>query len=213
MGKYSSIAIGKASGSAGGLTFGSWKGQKVFKQKAETVANPRTAAQTAQRSRMAFIVSLYQLMATFIKSTYKASAKGMSEFNAFTSTNLKNGAITPINGVPTLVKENLQVSAGTLRPVSIDSAVYDDNTEELTVNFNAQVLEGESVNDIISLLVINGNNEVVLQSIGAGERQDNQNTYAIPAAKITNAGNCVYLMLSQPANGKFSNSTAKLFVK
>jgi|GEM_PF-3159547 len=89
--------IGRTRGSIGGVTFSSWKGLNVAKGKAENVQQPNTDAQLLQRSKMALTVNMYRAISSIVKTGFASMAVNMSEFNAFTSYNIKNAvfALTP----------------------------------------------------------------------------------------------------------------------
>src|SRR5574344_1175407 len=86
--------IGKASGSVGGTTFTSWKGKNVLKSKPAQVANPRTAAQTAQRTKFIGAVASYRQMAPVVQQGFAGLAVGKSAYNAYASENIKNGSLS-----------------------------------------------------------------------------------------------------------------------
>lgn len=137
MARYSSIAVGRAKGSAGDITFSSAFGIKYFKQKPLQVANPNTAGQQAQRTKIRFLVSLFRLMGDYSNRAFKEVAVGMSAYNAFFSRNIKE-AVTAVGATPTFHPDKFVASSGTLtgfqNPVwdnpsgrTIDLS-YDDNT-------------------------------------------------------------------------------------
>ncbi len=76
-----------ASGTIGGmLTYGKWKGRNTVRTRV-TPHNPKSAAQTAIRSLMAGLVSLYQANKATIDTNFLtlATQRSISKFNAFTS--------------------------------------------------------------------------------------------------------------------------------
>ena len=83
--------LGAFSGKVAGVVGSSWKGIPVMKSLPPSVANPKTAAQIEQRSRMKACTAFSQsILATVIKPLNDRFASRMSGFNAFTSRNIAN---------------------------------------------------------------------------------------------------------------------------
>lgn len=81
--------LGAFSGKVAGVVGSSWKGIPVMKSLPPSVANPKTAAQIEQRSRMSACTSFSQsILADVIKPLNDRFASRMSGFNAFTSRNI-----------------------------------------------------------------------------------------------------------------------------
>lgn len=83
--------LGAFSGKVAGVVGSSWKGIPVMKSLPPSVANPRTAKQIEQRSRMSACTAFSQsVLASIIKPLNDRFASRMSGFNAFTSRNIAN---------------------------------------------------------------------------------------------------------------------------
>lgn len=81
--------LGAFSGKVAGVVGSSWKGIPVMKSLPPSVANPRTARQIEQRSRMRACTAFSQsVLADVIKPLNDRFASRMSGFNAFTSRNI-----------------------------------------------------------------------------------------------------------------------------
>ena len=81
--------LGAFSGKVGSVVGSSWKGIPVMKSLPPSVANPRTAKQIEQRSRMKACTAFSQsVLADVIKPLNDRFASRMSGFNAFTSRNI-----------------------------------------------------------------------------------------------------------------------------
>ena len=81
--------LGGFSGSLGSVTGSSWKGIAVMKAKPLSVANPQTAAQTAQRLKMTTLVAIFKMvLSTVIKPLNDRFAIQMSGFNACVSASM-----------------------------------------------------------------------------------------------------------------------------
>lgn len=83
--------LGAFSGKVAGVVGSSWKGIPVMKSLPPSVANPKTAKQVEQRSRMKACTAFSQsVLADVIKPLNDRFASRMSGFNAFTSRNIAN---------------------------------------------------------------------------------------------------------------------------
>jgi hypothetical protein len=83
--------LGAFSGKVAGVVGSSWKGIPVMKSLPPSVANPKTAKQVEQRSRMKACTAFSQsVLADVIKPLNDRFASRMSGFNAFTSRNIGN---------------------------------------------------------------------------------------------------------------------------
>lgn len=81
--------LGAFSGKVAGVVGSSWKGIPVMKSLPPSVANPRTAKQIEQRSRMSACTAFSQsILADVVKPLNDRFASRMSGFNAFTSRNI-----------------------------------------------------------------------------------------------------------------------------
>lgn len=81
--------LGAFSGKVAGVVGSSWKGIPVMKSLPPSVANPKTAKQIEQRSRMSACTAFSQsVLAEVIKPLNDRFASRMSGFNAFTSRNI-----------------------------------------------------------------------------------------------------------------------------
>lgn len=72
------------------LTFTKWKGRNVVRERV-IPSNPKTGPQTGMRSMMKFLSQIWNGLSTANKATWEdlADATVISEFNAFTSFNMK----------------------------------------------------------------------------------------------------------------------------
>lgn len=92
--------LGGFSGKIGNVVGSSWKGIDVMKSLPLSVANPKTAAQTAQRNKMSTAVRFSRtLLASIIQPFWNPFAQRQSGYNAFVSENIEtldeNGIATP----------------------------------------------------------------------------------------------------------------------
>ncbi len=82
--------LGGVVGKVGGVIGTSWKGIPIIKQRPLSVANPRTAKQVAQRTKMTNIVEFARpILASVIKPLNDRFAQRQSGYNLFVSRNIK----------------------------------------------------------------------------------------------------------------------------
>jgi len=111
--------IGRTRGSIGGVTFSKWKGLNVAKGKAENVQQPNTDAQLLQRSKMAIVVALYRSISSIVQTGFQSLAVNMSEFNAFTSYNIRNAVQALTATTAEWIYPAILVAKGSLTPTSV----------------------------------------------------------------------------------------------
>lgn len=91
MGKISKGILGGFSGKVGPTIGASWKGISYMRGIPDSVANPNTEGQQAQRSKMSACVAVAKdLLAIAIQPLWGLFAVKMSEFNAFVKYNIAN---------------------------------------------------------------------------------------------------------------------------
>lgn len=83
-----SLAIGKARGSAGNLTYATIEGRTIARSRVTSVRNPNTAAQQLQRGSMALVVKLYRSIGSVCSRTFTVRKKYTSVYNQFVSMNI-----------------------------------------------------------------------------------------------------------------------------
>ena len=83
MAKVQNPVIGRAKASAGGMTFAKNYDKNVMRAKAFEVSNPKTAAQTNQRTFFAQVAAITQSVSDAeLRSLFGQKPKGMSRRNA-----------------------------------------------------------------------------------------------------------------------------------
>jgi hypothetical protein len=122
MGKQTAGIFGAWSGRVATLVGSSIYGKATIRTYREKIANPRTAAQVAQRQKFDSVLQLALLInSTVLLPCWKRFVKGMSSVNAFIS---KNVAFGGENGAPAF--ESLTMSFGKLlMPEVISSSMVD----------------------------------------------------------------------------------------
>lgn len=86
--KIESLAIGKAKGSAGNLTYTVLGGQTVAKQKVAFPNNPKTLGQMRRRTQLANLVNMYQALRPYQRLAFQDAVGRVSDYNRFIGANL-----------------------------------------------------------------------------------------------------------------------------
>jgi len=132
MGVIKQGVLGGFQGKVGPVVGSSWKGISVLKSKPVSVANPKTAGQIAQRSKMSNVVAFASFyLAGIIKPLWDRFASQMSGYNDFVSTNIALFASewpsTPAD---------LVVSKGKMLLTEIASTEVANASPDVVVNWN-----------------------------------------------------------------------------
>jgi hypothetical protein len=123
--------FGAISGKVGNLVGSSWKGIAVIKSLPASVANPRTAGQVAQRTKMTNIVDFAQvILSVVIKPLWDRFASQMSGYNAFVSRNIALFAAA----LPSTFAD-LITSTGKMASTAIATLVGEDSVKTVTVTW------------------------------------------------------------------------------
>lgn len=140
--------LGPLRGKVGGAVASSWKGINYFKGYV-IPANPNTAAQQAQRGRMAAAVALAQQLSSLVVQEYfNPLAIKMSGFNKFIKNNIMNLADTTY-----YVTTDNVMSVGSLIGAAISNAAL--LAGEVTVTYDDTVQGNGLATDDVDLIVIN----------------------------------------------------------
>lgn len=135
MGTIKSGILGGFSGKVGGVVGTSWKGIAVMKAMPQSVANPRTNLQVAQRDNMsAMVVVAGYLLANYVRPLWDRFAQGMSGYNAFVSANIGN-FIAGVFDTPELFK----LSKGKMAATTPAPSTINVGEESITVTYTTDI--------------------------------------------------------------------------
>lgn len=111
MAKIHSLAVRKARGSMGGMTYSVVNGQQIVKEKAVNVKNPQTTAQMDQRVKLGNVINLYRLNKAWMeKYAFPLRPAKQSVYNAFVGANLTGSEVA-------LTQEKYQQGVTILEPL------------------------------------------------------------------------------------------------
>lgn len=112
MAKINSLAVRKARGSMGGMTYSVMNGQQIVKEKAVNVKNPQTVSQMNQRVKIANVVALYRANRVWMeKWAFAQRPEKWSLYNAYMSENLAKSVIS-------LTKKENDYRVGIVEPLT-----------------------------------------------------------------------------------------------
>lgn len=203
MGIHNGLFSKRLSGSAGDLTFSSWKGKNVFKMKATQVRNPRSDAQMIQRARMKALSSLGSIAIKAIRLGFSKLASGKSEYNVFTSRNMSEVVGQP-DLTSTITFPNLSFSSGNLESfqgLSAPTLAGDD----ITVNWTAPVPGSTDENDEAIVLAIRVNRAPIADTVDQLAKSAGTGTATIPDVQVGDQIH-VYVFGRNPDTGDVSNT-------
>lgn len=198
--------LGGFSGKIANVVGSSWKGIAVMRTLPLSVANPRTPAQVAQRSKFTLISEFASaILTTMIKPLWDRHSQKMSGYNAFIQQNIKN-AVTD----KAIIWSNLILSRGQLGVTPILKIINGSGGFE--VEWNPNITNAmQSPTDFAYLLIVDEVSGKVIGTV-AGEANRESGTAAVQAdtsqytkigaylsfanADLTRVGDSSYLSLT-----------------
>lgn len=169
MGKIPGGILGKVQGKVGGVIGQSWKGIGYIRSYF-IPANPQTAGQQSQRSKMTICVYVARLiLSTVIQPFWNPFASGKSGYNDFVAHNIK------------LVDDStdfvsLEITNGPLEtlhhPVSDPYFIYDSSNGEFSFAWSSEINGNGQSSDLGAVIVIDKVNNVAFANIGNYTRQE-----------------------------------------
>ncbi len=196
--------IGRSKGSFGNAVFSKWKGKNTLRSKALEVANPQTDLQMRQRAKFTILVALYRQMAASLKTGFREMAVGMSEFNAFQSTNLKNNFLGWIGSHWVPKFEDMVVAKGSLDVTDFVSVTASNGSTTMNIVFPSNVSGNQSNGDEIRVLVLKGNEDEF--AAFKGTRSAGSIAGTLPTAAATGDTYHCYIFGVSPDGRKVSDS-------
>lgn len=170
--KIKSLAIGKAKGSAGNLTYTTLGDETIAKAKVSFPSNPKTPAQMTRRVQLSNLVNMFQALRPYQKLAFQTATGRVSDYNRFVGNNLgivhvyltkkeaTGGAVVVApymitdGEIPSIANE---ISNGVLKS-DIDLADLTLDEETTVADFSAAVINGNPARflegDQISLIYV-----------------------------------------------------------
>lgn len=209
MAKIKQGILGGFSGSVANVVGSSWKGIAVMKAKPLSVANPKTAAQVAQRAKFRAASDIASTdKSAIIKPFWDRFASKMSGVNAWMSENIKH---YDGNGLPDLTA--LVFSKGNIGAQTITNATFDTTNEDLVIEWNSSDIptNGLSTDEMAAVVVQPDNSTYGIREAGLKVRSDGMIDMDFTGATPPQAGTYVYLISKRP-DGTIVSETARKIV-
>ena len=199
--------IGQAKQKMGNAVFATWKGINVLKTKAMSVANPQTGRQIMQRSAFAQIVAIYRFIPAVVNVGFKKLAVKMSEFNAFSSFNLKEAFNLTAPPVATLIPGNILISKGTIATTELLTIVASKAADTIVATWSADPLQpGQSVSDLAIIAAYNSTLNEWTGGVTEAARSTETASIDLPTAWVSTNVIQVYLGFYSAVDGKSADS-------
>lgn len=195
--------LGAVSGRVGPVVGGTWKGIPYLRGYQATVAQPNTAAQVAQKTRMSTIVAIAQLfLSQVIKPLNDRFAVHMSGYNLFVQRNIE---FISGSGVPTW--SSFIFSQGTLTGFDTLAGSSANGSPDIVFTWVDNSGTGTALaTDEVYAAAINTDTQEVAQDGGSAVRSDTTLTISTPSNNTT-ADTIETFLAFRSANGlKVSNS-------
>ena len=141
MGKIKQGILGGFNGTTGSVVGASWKGIAYMRGKAQSIKNPRTTLQEANRSLFGDISDLMSKALSVVKVGFAQYASKRSEFNVAVKRNLD--IVNSSGGDFDIV--HCQFSDGPLTPIVDGSVAFSNNVISATSNFAAALYKDLTV--------------------------------------------------------------------
>lgn len=204
MGKIPQGILGGISGKIGGVVGSSWKGINVLKTLPLSVANPKTAAQIAQRSKFSNTVSFAGIiLAQVIKPLWDRFASRMSGYNDFIKTNINLFVGTYPNPLPDLV-----ISKGKMSLTAIGGATASEASGLITVPWTDDSGEGFKLTTDVPYIVVFNADSDCSDGFETAVQRDAATVDVEPAVALAN-GDALHLYLAfKRADGTVVSNTS-----
>ena len=182
MGVIKQGILGGFSGKVANVVGSSWKGIAVIKSRPLSVANPKTAAQTGQRTKFSAAVALaVTVLTTLVKPLWDRFAQLQSGYNAFIKANIDAFSTA---GVPTYA--NIVISQGSLLGQVINAINATNGSDSVEVTFTDNSGSGNALTtDEVYVMVWNETQDNIGVASGAETRGDASASLNMPTNCVT----------------------------
>lgn len=169
--------LGAFSGKVGSVVGSSWKGIAIMKSRPASVANPKTAKQVIQRSKMTAVVGFAkEILPEVIKPLNDRFVSRMSGYNAFIQSNIgcfENGVLTK--------PEDLQISPRVNKAQLIDAIAAEAGLHKAKASFVSDAGTGFALADDVCYMVgYHKESKTVWGGLCQGSRSDGEVEFDTP---------------------------------
>ena len=125
--------FGLRTGSTKSLTFQTYRGQQITKDRVTSVSNPQSAAQMDQRLLLPMVANARTRLAGLVDHSFEGVPYGYQSLQKFSSLNLQKGALTVSSYVPKGLSDpgraNFIISDGSLHAPLYDPALVNGDSQ------------------------------------------------------------------------------------
>ena len=206
MGKLNFGITGQVRGSVNNLTFAVSRGINYVKQKATSVANPRSLAQRIQRNRFKAILSTFQQIPSVVNKGFVGAYAHMSEYSAFMKVNIVPATSIVSGDNVSVDYGTLKISQGSLQPTPISGILATDGDNDVVLSFSTNTLGSQEATDLAYAIAYNENTKQ--WSAPNGDVLRSAGTITLSFASDCSSFDKIraYLFFVGASNGKVSNS-------
>ncbi|MEI7502773.1 MAG: DUF6266 family protein [Paludibacter sp.] len=146
-------------------------GQNIIRAKAFNPKNPKTVAQTMQRTGFKLISQAYQSFGQYTELGFVERKGNFTAYNAFFAANLQN-AIDKTGAEPVIDYSKLLISKGSLPPVSVSDCVLNDNVITLNYLTKNRLPKVSTTDEIVLLAILKSGAIYVARQVRGNEFSD-----------------------------------------
>lgn len=203
MGVLTQGIFGGFKGKVGNVVGSSWKGIPTIKLKPQSVANPKSSGQVAQRGAMTSIVEAARiLLAALIQVYWNPFAQRMSGYNDFVKTNIKAFTTAGFTAPTSFFSMR-----GSLLGVTGATAVASASGDTITIDWtdNSGQADALTTDDAVAV-IYNATQGYWIVDAGNAQREDEQ--LVVADTKVAGSDSLyVYVSFARPDASKVSDST------
>jgi len=200
--------LGGFSNKVGAVVGSSWKGIAVMKSKPISVANPRTAGQVAQRTKLKTLTQfLSPILADMIKPLNDRFAVKQSGFNLVTKRNLQW-----VSDLGVINYQNITLSEGKLSTPGLSNPLAEAGDTFVSVSWNTDLNNQYDLdNDDVYIAVLNQTENVWLGASSGYVRSDGSGDVNFSADLV--AGDLIRIYVAfRRADGTYVSTSANISV-
>ena len=134
--------FGLRTGSTKSLTFQTYRGQQITKDRVTSVSNPQTIAQMDQRLLLPMVANARTRLAGLVDHSFEGVPYGYQSLQKFSSLNLQKGALTVSSYVPKGLSD-----PGRANFIIADGSLHSPLADPVLVNDDNQLFFGAGVSD------------------------------------------------------------------
>lgn len=163
--------LGGVLGKVGNVVGSSWKGIAILKSRPLSVANPRTTAQVAQRTKMSNTVAFAQeILSSVIKPLNDRFAQQASGYNDFVRRNIhlfENAEPSPA--------ANLKISVGKMVAVNPSAMIKSSHPDTVLIEYPKTLVDAfASADDLAYAVVQNVATKEIITYAGLASRSEGE---------------------------------------